>query len=196
MTSVSSEKAEGQPIRVCSFSDVAANNPNYGIINYLAQRGLITGYPDGTYHPWEPVTRAQAAFITVKALGLTLPAVAANGFYDVPTDHWAYSAVMTVAMAGYLTGYPDGTFRPDQYISRAEAAALAVRLSTAPVSPTSPPELKDVPAEHWAANQIQAALAAGSLTLRGNSRFEPEAPLNRGELARVILVAFAPAELA
>jgi peptidoglycan/xylan/chitin deacetylase (PgdA/CDA1 family) len=196
LTTANLGEAQGQPTGARAFSDVTADNPNFGIINYLAQRGLITGYPDGTYHPWEPVTRAQAAYITVRALGLGAPAVVENSFYDVPTDHWAYSAVMTVAKAGYLAGYPDGTFRPDQYISRAEAAALAVSLSTAPVSPTSPPELKDVPAEHWAASQIQAALAAGSLTLRASSRFEPEDPLNRGELARVILVAFAPAELA
>lgn len=217
-----------QPPSSRIFSDVTADHPESGYINYLARQGLVSGYPNGTYGPLQPATRAQVASILVKALGLSTntpnvteppavteppnvteppavteslsvtesPTVTEISFYDVPADHWAYPAIWGMVQAGVMTGYPDGSFSPDQMITRAEAAALAGRLAAAAPGPSSNQiELPDVPAEHWAFSQIQSALERGSMTLRWNDRFEPQAVLNRGELARLIVGALYPQEL-
>ncbi len=216
------------------FSDVTPDNPESGYITYLARQGLISGYPNGTYGPLRPATRAQVAAILAKALGLSTstptdteplsvtepptdteslnirepltvtgplsgiesPIVTEISFYDVPVDHWACPAIVGMVQAGVMTGYPDGSFGPDQMITRAEAATLAGRLAaTAPDPSSNQLELTDVSAEHWAFSQIQSALERGSMTLRWNDRFEPQAALNRGELARLIVGALYPQEL-
>lgn len=194
-TGVGAGVAEVQPALGRLFSDVTSDHPESGYINYLARQGIVSGYANGTYGPWQPATRAQVAAILVKARVLNTPFVAESPFYDVPADYWAYSAVMGAVQAGVMTGYPDGGFGPDQTITRAEAAVLAEKLAVAPDSHSNLLELPDVPADHWAFNWIQAALEQGSLTLRWDHRFEPQAALNRGELARLLVGALYPQEL-
>lgn len=202
---------QSQPPSSRIFSDVTPDHPESGYINYLAQRGLISGYPNGTYGPLRTATRAQVVAILDKALGLSTsipnvteslsvsvmesPTVTETSFYDVPADHWAYPAIRGMVQAGVMTGYPDGSFGLDQMITRAEAAALAGKLATAPSPSSNQLELPDVPAEHWAYSQIQSALERGSMTLRWNDRFEPQSALNRGELARLIVGALYPQEM-
>ncbi|MEN6324757.1 MAG: S-layer homology domain-containing protein, partial [Syntrophomonas sp.] len=170
------------------FVDVAATDNNALFINYLADRKIITGYPDGTYHPQEGLTRAQAAIVLVKAANLSASSSAVNdtGFTDVKAEHWAAASIAAAAKAGYLKGYPDGSFHPDEKLTRAQGVALVMRLSTQQERPALP-VLKDLDQSHWAAGDVALALAAGMIGLTNeNSQVNPDAAMNRGSLARAL----------
>jgi hypothetical protein len=94
-------------------------------IQALAARNIITGFPDGTFKPNDPVTRVQFAAIVLKAFapGAKKPA---TEFTDVNSKYWGYTAIQTAARGGFMAGYPGGTFRPEQRIPKVQAlVALA-----------------------------------------------------------------------
>jgi len=95
----------------------------------LGALGIIAGFPDGTYKPDEPVTRAQFAKIIVTALGVGEAANYAAGttkFSDVPADHWAAGYINVAVDVGVINGYPDGTFKPENQVTFAEAIKMIV----------------------------------------------------------------------
>jgi parallel beta-helix repeat protein len=120
----------GQPT---AFKDVPTGFWAKGYIEALAAQNIIAGFPDGSFKPNEPVTRAQFATIITKAL--TPPSKrAAIQFRDVQSNFWAYTAIQSAYQSQYVSGYPDGTFKPQQQIPRVQAlVALANGLGlTAP----------------------------------------------------------------
>jgi hypothetical protein len=97
------------------------DHPARAEIEALVARGVIKGFEDGTFRPDAPLTRAQYATIVANAFGGSMPN--RRSFTDVPTTHWAYGAILRAADAGFISGYPDGTFGPDKTITRAEVVA-------------------------------------------------------------------------
>jgi parallel beta-helix repeat protein len=125
---IDSKKISGKVEFVAStqgtFSDVAGNWAQEFIVA-LVKQGVIAGFPDGTFRPNDPVTRAQATAIFTKAFN---PAPRREGiqFSDVPTRHWAYNVVQTAYRGGFVAGYPDGTFKPELPVPRVQVlVALA-----------------------------------------------------------------------
>jgi parallel beta-helix repeat protein len=108
-----------------AFKDVPANFWAKIYIEALASQNIIAGFPDGSFKPNEPVTRAQFATIVTKAL--TPPSKrAAIKFKDVATNFWAYAAIQSAYQSQFVSGYPDGTFKPQQEIPRVQVlVALA-----------------------------------------------------------------------
>ncbi|ACC84067.1 DUF1565 domain-containing protein [Nostoc punctiforme] len=103
-----------------AFKDVPANYWAKTYIEALASQNIIAGFPDGSFKPNEPVTRAQFATIVTKAL--TPPAKRAGiKFKDVATNFWAYAAIQSAYQSQFVSGYPDGTFKPQQQIPRVQA---------------------------------------------------------------------------
>lgn len=100
-------------------------------VTRLVAFGVIGGYPDGSYKPEEVINRAQFAKIVVVALGLNdaVPAAAhkATGFSDVQPGYWAAGYINVASGQGLLKGYPDGTFKPANQVSYAEALTILVR---------------------------------------------------------------------
>ena len=95
----------------------------------LVALGIISGYPDGTYRPDQPVTRAEFSRIIVSALGIGEAARYAAGatrFPDVPADHWASGYINVAVDVGIIIGYPDGTFQPENQVTFAEAIKMIV----------------------------------------------------------------------
>lgn len=103
-----------------AFSDVPPGYWAEAYIKALAAREVIAGFPNGTFRPNEPVTRAQFAAIISKAFSPS-PTQAAINFKDVRTNYWAYQAIQTSYRGGFLTGYPGQVFRPEQRIPRLQA---------------------------------------------------------------------------
>ncbi|MEQ8174111.1 MAG: S-layer homology domain-containing protein [Syntrophomonadaceae bacterium] len=100
------------------FLDLPANSPYAGNISILSSAGLITGYPDGTIKPMDNITRLEAGCL----LGnLFPPKEYPINWSDVP--NWA-KGVQTVFSKGIMTGYPDGIFNPDQYLTKSEALII------------------------------------------------------------------------
>ena len=116
-----------------TYSDVACgkwyNNP----ISTMSALGIITGYPDGTFKPNKPITRAEFAAIAAR-FDETQSGKSAT-FSDV-IGHWAAKEIGIAYYNDWIKGYPDGTFKPDQNITRAEAMTLINRvLERKPESP-------------------------------------------------------------
>ncbi|MCC5655607.1 DUF1565 domain-containing protein [Nostoc sp. XA010] len=108
-----------------AFKDVPANYWAKTYIEALASQNIIAGFPDGSFKPNDPVTRAQFATIVTKAL--TPPSKrTAIKFKDVASNFWAYTAIQSAYQSEFVSGYPDGTFKPQQKIPRVQAlVALA-----------------------------------------------------------------------
>ena len=123
------------------FKDVPQTRFSSGYINSAVQAGVLNGYPDGTFKPTHQVTRGHmAAFI---ANAFKLQEQADINFKDVSEGSTPYIAVKKLAAAKITSGYPDGTFRPNEGLSRAHISAFLYRAIQAenkviPVSPTKP----------------------------------------------------------
>ncbi|GAA6620170.1 S-layer homology domain-containing protein [Scytonema sp. NUACC26] len=100
-----------------NFSDVSHNYWASPFIQELAQRGVIAGFPDGTFRPDQAVTRAQFAAMLRKAFQKSAERQAVR-FYDVPSNYWAYMAINEAYTTGFLSGYPGNRFEPNQNIPR------------------------------------------------------------------------------
>lgn len=108
-----------------NFSDLQ-NHWAQECIRQLATRNIINGYPDGTFRPNNPVTRAEFAALLRKAFP-NLPVVrSAIAFKDIPANHWASAAIQSAYQTGFLSGYPDRTFQPNQPIPRVQALVALV----------------------------------------------------------------------
>ncbi|MBL1209599.1 S-layer homology domain-containing protein [Geminocystis sp. GBBB08] len=99
------------------FNDVSPNYWAANFINPLVQKGIIAGFPDGTFKPDAPVTRAQFAAMVQKALPKNQIRSAIN-FNDVSSNYWAKNAINNAYSMGFLSGYPGQIFRPEQNIPR------------------------------------------------------------------------------
>ena len=128
-------------------------------VNYLAIAGVIAGFPDGTFRPNDLMTRAELT--KLMSLFFSISEGGSN-FTDIQ-GHWAYRYIVSASNSGWITGYEDGTFRPDMAITRAEAVTIINRAIDRRPDPASVDELiehpifPDVPRNHWAYYQIKAA---------------------------------------
>ena len=104
-----------------SFNDVASNAWYNNAVSTTSNAGIINGYPDGSFKPDNYITRAE--FATIAANFLSSGYEGLNQFSDI-SGHWAADYINRAAEAGWISGYEDGTFRPDAYITRAEAMTL------------------------------------------------------------------------
>ena len=121
------------------FGDVPAGHPAYAAVNELAKQGFINGYADGKYHGNRAMTRYELAVALLRMLQrasvrdftpITLPRKPPLGppLTDVPKDHWAADAVREAHEWRFLMGHPDGAFKGDQPVTRAEFAVVLQRL--------------------------------------------------------------------
>ena len=107
------------------FKDVKAGDWYKTAVDIMARQGVIKGYEDGTFRPNQPITRREFAAIAARYAGNI---DAWKTFRDVPPTDWAYTLINRVAGAGWINGYEDGTFRPNNNITRAEVVAIVNRM--------------------------------------------------------------------
>lgn len=100
-----------------AFIDVGADRWSSSVINALAAKGIISGNEDGLFRPEDNITRAEMA---VFMAALTDSDYTAKTFSDIK-GHWAEKSIEIAATQGWIAGYTDGTFKPDKFITRAEA---------------------------------------------------------------------------
>lgn len=150
-----------------AFKDVKATHWAAGEIEFVRRAGLMGGDANGNFRPGDPVTRAEIAVIAVRYQNLGAPAGAKSRFADVQPDHWAAASIEAAAAAGILDGYGDGTFRPNQALTRAEAVKVINRLfGRGPLHGVTQPSWPDVPANHWAFREIEEASRDHHYTIR------------------------------
>lgn len=145
----------------------------------------IIGYPDGTVQPNGQITRAEATTIFFRLLteeSRSANLTKTNGYTDVASDAWYNTAVSTMTKAGIVDGYPDGTFRPDAPITRAEMAKI---ISLFAKLDKSESRYSDI-AGHWAEAYIKLAAGNGWIAGYPDGTFGPQRNITRAETATMI----------
>ena len=112
---------------VSNFSDVSSSDWYGTTVATLADMGIVKGYEDGTFRPNAPITRAEFAAIATRFFEETGATYEPGTFADVTGDEWFAGAIMDAVNLGLIGGYEDGTVRPNNNITRAEACAIVNR---------------------------------------------------------------------
>ena len=152
------------------FRDVASGSWYNTYVATLNNAGVITDSSNGCFRPNEAITRAELAAMLAKFSETT---GAANYFNDVSAKYWAANAIAICAKLGWINGYPDGTFRPDKNVTRAELMAMINRATgRAPKSADAfLPGMKtwiDNTADKWYYLDVQEATNSHSYTVKGS----------------------------
>ena len=152
------------------FRDVASGSWYNTYVATLNNAGVITDSSNGYFRPNEAITRAELAAMLAN---FTETAGAANYFNDVSASYWAANAIAICAKLGWINGYPDGTFRPDKNVTRAELMAMINRATgRAPKSADAfLPGMKtwiDNTADKWYYLDVQEATNSHSYTVKGS----------------------------
>jgi len=98
-------------------------------VSQLTALGIVTGYEDGSIKPDQTITRAEFCAIAVRGTNMKgVLTSSATQFFDVPASHWASGYIALAAGRGYIVGYPDGSFQPENQVTIAEAVAILDRI--------------------------------------------------------------------
>jgi hypothetical protein len=157
---------------------IQAQEANHQHISYME------GYPDQTFRPDRGITRAEMATILHRLEAGTLFEDGEMIRYaDTAPDHWAQSAIQYASSKGLMTGYPDGSFKSEQTMTRAEMAVVATRWLVLQGDPVT--SFNDVEG-HWAEKVIALAEAGGIIQGLAAGSFHPEKTLTRAEAVTMI----------
>lgn len=165
------------------------------LVSALEAKGMISGDERGRFDPDAPLTRAQMAKLFTVGLGYEADAtqmqMQASQYPDVPLGHWSSGFIEMVTELGIAEGYPDGAFRPDEPVTRAQLAALVVRAAglaerarLARVEPTSYRDDAEIPA--WARGSVFVAQAEGLMMGTPEGYFLPNRPITRSQGAATV----------
>ncbi|MDF2717304.1 MAG: S-layer protein, partial [Paenibacillus sp.] len=176
------------------FSD-AADHWAKSAVNDMGSRMVIEGTGNGIFNPDRDITRAEFAAIIVRGLGLKLEKGAVP-FPDVKAADWYGSAVKTAYSHQLINGFEDGTFRPNDNITREQAVAIIAKAMTitglkaklpvqaADAAFRSYRDTADV--SGWAKSGLADCLQAGIVSGRGSSELAPKASITRAEVAVIV----------
>lgn len=166
---------------------------------YLHNRDLVNGIGEGFFGVSQGLTRAELATLLTRVFSSETEqqdSVAADGqtnaaesttFPDVPQSHWAWEAIENAAARGWVSGYPDGSYRPNAVLTRAEAAKVIVLAFELEMG-SLPVEFKDLGQSGyaWADASIRVLASNGISQGTGNGYFEPQKGLTRAEFAQLL----------
>ena len=186
-TTVSSSPPQNTP-QDCSvsFSDVQPSDQYYTAIHYLACRGVLGGYPDGTFRPGVTATRGQLAKIEVLAKGWPLLTPPVPSFSDVPRSHAFYSYIETAKAHNVLGGYGDGNYRPGNEITRGQLSKIVVTAEGWPLLTPTTPSFPDVLPGSPFYSYVETAVAHGAIGGYANGTFLPGNAARRGQIAKIV----------
>ncbi len=180
---------------ITGFSDVPATYWATPYIAELTQRGILQGFPDGTFQPDKPVTRAEFAGIVSKAFEKAKSKQPLE-FQDLPANYWARSAIDESTQTGFMNGYPGSVFRPDQPIPLSQLqVALATGLNLKPKSDpvqvlSKYQDAQEVP--RWATSKVAAAVESGLVVEYPDAnKLTPDRGATRADAAALIYQALA-----
>ena len=175
---------------ITGFSDVPSDFWAGAYIGELSRRNILGGYQDGTFKPNDPITRAQFASLLGKAFGKPKVRETAS-FQDVPDSYWAKSSIDDATQTGFMSGYAEGLFRPDQQIPLYQLqVALATGLKLQPQAPAAQTLAKfedtsELP--KWSQDKVAAAVEAGLVTgFPSAQKLTPNRVATRADAAALI----------
>jgi len=176
------------------FADVA-NHWAKDAINNMGSRMVVNGFDGVNYAPDKNITRAEFAAIIVRALGLASE-TGQNSFSDVRSTDWYYGYIETASLYGVITGYGNGTFGPNDKITREQAmtmiaramkiTGLQVSLTDSEITAMLDKFTDGISASDYAEEGIAACLKTGVVSGRSNSTVAPKAFITRAEVAVIV----------
>ena len=161
-------------------------NANPRQLNRDDHFAYIKGYPDGTVRPEASLTRAEAAAILYRVMEKSCVErfhAESSSFRDVPDGKWYTTYVATLEKAGVIVDSKDGNFRPNDAITRAELASMLAQFANVTGGTNT---FSDVPATHWAADYIAAAVRSGWIQSYPDGTFRPEQTIKRAEMTAMV----------
>lgn len=166
------------------YAPVAFVNRKAAELNRTDHLAFLSGYANGTFEPDRNMTRAEVTTMFARLLTekMTADQTYSNTFSDVAKSHWAANYIGYMQQFGIITGYADGSFRPDASVTRAEFAAIASRFERLTEGTKS---FSDVPGSHWAAKYINFAATRGWVNGYADGTFRPNNSITRAEVAAV-----------
>ena len=172
-----------------TFSDLPSSHWAYDSVNVLTENFILNGYLDGTFKPDANITRGEFAKIIVSATD-TLDTSATSSFSDVSSNDWYYYYVSSAYKEGFITGYPDGTFRPNDYITRADICTIVSRALGSPTNLSGAAFDDDMLIPSYAKIPVYALVKLEIINGMGNGKFAPTANATRAQTAKIICKAF------
>ncbi|HEY9763645.1 MAG TPA: S-layer homology domain-containing protein [Trichocoleus sp.] len=183
------EPEEATPQTV-TIADVPPTHWAYPFIAGLSTSGIVASFPEGVFKPEQPMTRAELAALLNASLASS-PAQQSRTFTDIAPDYWAKNAIDEVVGAGYMQGFPEGDFRPNQLVPREQViVTLASGLGLQDV-PNSQDALNSFVDSNtlsdWARNKVAAATATGLVVNYPDpTLLRPTQPATRAEVAAMM----------
>ena len=146
-------------------------------------KSYISGYDDNTFRPDGNITRAETAAMLHRVLTNTKSSESIS-FSDIKESAWYYESVTAMSKAGIINGYTDGTFRPDNPITRAEFVTMIMQNKTLTEFDKIP--FTDVKSDLWSAKYIYSAYKAKYIDGYDDNTFKPDNPITRAEAVKII----------
>ncbi len=178
------------------YTDMSESHWAYQSIKFLTEIGVLVGYPDGTYKPDIPVTRAEFASMAIKALGQEDANVTQDiHFSDIEPNFWAYNIIKKAVYFDLIPDADGQRFRPYESVTRAEAITIAVNaLTTSQISEQRAKDIISKSYEDYAQMPAWFLIAAGKaqlldliIVMPGNEgKLESDRPANRAEVAAIL----------
>lgn len=197
------------PAYAMDFPDMTIGDRNYVAITNLTDQGIISGYEDGTFKPSQKVSRAEATKMLLKAVGdFTEPepqtetqspspspsssqsqpqSLSPLSFTDIQSSHWATQYITEALKRDIVSGYEDGTFKPDDPINLAEALKMLCKTieNYSGIEVTEDP-FADAPKDSWFAEYALYAKTRTLLYINSENKIDPNQELTRGYLAEIL----------
>ena len=170
-----------------SFSDVPDNSVHYAAVEYLKTKGVINGYPDGSFQPDKAINRAETLKILLLGTGTSLLSTQSIAFPDVQSNDWFYQYVRRAYELKIVEGYPDGMFKPENPINLAESLKVILLSFQADLpSSLSADPYPDVAKDVWFSTYAQYSKDKVVIEPLDDGKLHAERQMTRAEFAEIV----------
>lgn len=170
-----------------TFQDIKGFQWAKSHIEFLSKKNIINGVAKDRFAPGAYLTRGQLAKVLALAVGIS--SESGPGFTDIQQNYWANPFISSIKNAGIVAGYPDGSYKPENYVTRAEMVKMVLGAVKIKTETTDQSKFKD--RGHWADDYIAAAVRKEIINGYPDGTFRPDKLITRAEAAKVIAKAYA-----
>ncbi|MGM9927457.1 MAG: S-layer homology domain-containing protein [Bacillus sp. (in: firmicutes)] len=175
-------------VQEVDFLDFSKNHYAYSAVQTLTNQNIISGYNDGTFRPDQSVTRGQAAAIINRVLKRTSQQT--NSFTDVSSSHTFAKDIEAIKELGIINGFPDGTFRPNDTMTRAQMAVIvknAFSLNKDKITSSAANDVyQDISSSYWAYEAIITMNIIDSTSVFKTSHYRPTDKATRADFSAAV----------
>ncbi len=177
------------PAHAQSFSDLPSNSSYSTAINYLADANIINGYPDGTFKPDQQVNRAEFLKLVLESSEIPKDVSTPTPFPDIDNTAWYAQYIRKAYSEGWVQGYPDGTFKPEQSINKVEALKIIGEIQQWQLEQPEEKPYNDIEISAWFSSYVSYAKEKNFLEER-TSLYFPELLFTRAQVSEVLFRSF------